>query len=185
MSSGISRLKKHIAQIKGSVSSCLNASKEDIANCKAAVEEGSKKKKDKLQAAKEIREEVTIIEEEEDDDDEEVEIVGTRKRLHTLGPIDKYVLDINPGKKMTGQQNISASLWKAKSEKMDSYLARWVYEAGIPFHAIDNNNFAQFCEAVGQFGVSYQPPSQYKLREPLLKVEVERTKKCLKKQEEE
>ncbi|KAF7140714.1 hypothetical protein RHSIM_Rhsim06G0097500 [Rhododendron simsii] len=86
---------------------------------------------------------------------------------------------------MTGQQNISASLWKARSEKVNSYLARWVYEAGIPFHAIDNNSFAQFCEAVGQFGVGYQPPSQYKLREPLLKAEVDRTKKCLKKQEEE
>ncbi|KAG5522682.1 hypothetical protein RHGRI_034729 [Rhododendron griersonianum] len=182
MSSGISRLKKHIAQIKGSVSSCPNASKEDIAKCKAAVEEGSKKKKDKLQAAKEIREEVTIIEE---DDDEEVELVGTRKRPHTLGPMDKYVSDINPGKKMMGQQTISATFLKARTEKVDSFLARWVYEAGIPFHAIDNNSFAQFCEAVGQFGVGYQPPSQYKLREPLLKAEVERTKKCLKKQEQE
>ncbi|KAG5542347.1 hypothetical protein RHGRI_022029 [Rhododendron griersonianum] len=138
----ISRLKKHIAQIKGSVSSCLKTSKEDIAKCKAAVEEGSKKKKDKLQAAKEIREEVTIIEE---DGDEKVELVGTRKRPHTLGPMDKYVSDINPGKKMMGQQTIT----------------------------------------VGQFGVGYQPPSQYKLREPLLKAEVERTKKCLKKQEQE
>ncbi|KAG5549569.1 hypothetical protein RHGRI_014779 [Rhododendron griersonianum] len=182
MSSGISRLKKHIAQIKGSVSSCPNASKEDIAKCKAAVEEGSKKKKDKLQAAKEIREEVTIIEE---DGDEKVELVGTRKRPHTLGPMDKYVSDINPGKKMMGQQTISATLLKARTEKVDSFLARWVYEAGIPFHAIDNNSFAQFCEAVGQFGVGYQPPSQYKLREPLLKAEVERTKKCLKKQEQE
>ncbi|KAI8530347.1 hypothetical protein RHMOL_Rhmol11G0050500 [Rhododendron molle] len=118
-------------------------------------------------------------------DDEEVEIVGTRKRPHTLGPIDKYVSDINPEKKMTRPQNISASLWKARSEKVDSYLARWVYEAGIPFHAIDNNSFTKFCEAVGQFGVGYQPSSQYKLREPLLKAGVERTKKCLKKQEEE
>ncbi|KAF7135096.1 hypothetical protein RHSIM_Rhsim08G0134200 [Rhododendron simsii] len=182
MSSGISRLKKHIAQIKGSVSSCPNASKEDIAKCKAAVEEGSKKKKDELQAAKEIREEVTITEEE--DGDEEVEIVGTRKRPHALGPMDKYVSDINPGKKMMGQQTISGTLLKARSEKVDSFLARWVYEAGIPFHAIDNDSFAQFCEAVGQFGVGYQPPSQYKLREPFLKAEVERTKKCLKKQEE-
>ncbi|KAI8542832.1 hypothetical protein RHMOL_Rhmol08G0170100 [Rhododendron molle] len=183
MSSGISRLKKHIAQIKGSVSSCPSASKEDIAKCKAAVEEGSKKKKDKLQEAKEIREEVTNIE--EDGDDEEVDIVGTRKRPHTLGPMDKYVSDINPGKKTMGQQTISATILKARIEKVDSFLARWVYEAGIPFHAIDNNSFAQFCEAVGQFGVGYQPPSQYKLREPLLKAEVERTKKCLKKQEEE
>ncbi|KAF7139183.1 hypothetical protein RHSIM_Rhsim07G0175200 [Rhododendron simsii] len=149
MSSGISRLKKHIAQIKGSVSSCPNASKEDIAKCKAAVEEGSKKKKDKLQAAKEIREEVTIMEEE--DGDEEVEIVGTRKRPHTLGPMDKHVSDINPGKKMMGQQTISGTLLKARSEKVDSFLARWVYEASIPFHAIDNNSFAQFCEALTKF----------------------------------
>ncbi|KAF7143424.1 hypothetical protein RHSIM_Rhsim05G0095800 [Rhododendron simsii] len=180
MSSG--RQKKRIAQIKGSVSSCPNASKEDIAKCKAAVEEGSKKKKDKLQAAKEIREEVTIMEEE--DGDEEVEIVGKRKRPHTLGPMDKHVSDIIPGKMMMGQQTISGTHFKARSEKVDSFLARWVYEAGIPFHAFDNNSFAQFCEAVGQFGMGYQPPSQYKLREPLLKAEVERTKKCLKKQEE-
>ncbi|KAG5521556.1 hypothetical protein RHGRI_033950 [Rhododendron griersonianum] len=86
---------------------------------------------------------------------------------------------------MMGQQTISATFLKARIEKVDSFLAQWVYEAGIPFYAIDNNSFAQFCEAVGQFGVGYQPPSQYKLREPLLKAEVERTKKCLKKQEQE
>ncbi|KAF7142982.1 hypothetical protein RHSIM_Rhsim05G0095700 [Rhododendron simsii] len=99
--------------------------------------------------------------------------------------MDKHVSDINPGKMMMGQQTISGTLFKARSEKVDSFLARWVYEARIPFHAIDNNSFAQFCEAVGQFGVGFQPPSQYKLREPLLKAEVERTKKCLKKQEKE
>jgi hypothetical protein len=60
-----------------------------------------------------------------------------------------------------------------------------VYEAGIPFHAIDNDSFKRFVEAVGQFGPGYRPPSQYLLREPLLKEEVERTKKSLKKQEEE
>ncbi|TQE08954.1 hypothetical protein C1H46_005337 [Malus baccata] len=40
-------------------------------------------------------------------------------------------------------------------------------------------------EAVGQFGPGYLPPSQYELREPLLKEEVERVKKSLKKHEEE
>ncbi|KAL5774763.1 hypothetical protein ACOSP7_012320 [Xanthoceras sorbifolium] len=40
-------------------------------------------------------------------------------------------------------------------------------------------------EAVGQFGPGYKPPSQYELREPLLKEEVQRTKELLKKQEED
>lgn len=31
-------------------------------------------------------------------------------------------------------------------------------------------------EAVGQFGPGFKPPTQYQLREPLLKSEVERTK---------
>ncbi|KZV55498.1 hypothetical protein F511_38876 [Dorcoceras hygrometricum] len=40
-------------------------------------------------------------------------------------------------------------------------------------------------EAVGQFGPGFKPPTQYQLREPLLKAEVERTKQLLKKHEEE
>ncbi|KAL5793401.1 hypothetical protein ACOSP7_001995 [Xanthoceras sorbifolium] len=40
-------------------------------------------------------------------------------------------------------------------------------------------------EAVGQFGPGYKPPSQYQLREPLLREEVQRTKDVLKKQEAE
>jgi hypothetical protein len=60
-----------------------------------------------------------------------------------------------------------------------------VYETVIPFNAIDNDSFKWFVEAVGQFGPGYQPPTQYQLREPLLKEEVERTKTLLKKQEEE
>ncbi|KAM0985365.1 hypothetical protein ACFX2C_012644 [Malus domestica] len=55
----------------------------------------------------------------------------------------------------------------------------------IPFQAIDNDSFKRVMEAVGQFGPGYLPPSQYELREPLLKEEVERVKKSLKKHEEE
>ena len=40
-------------------------------------------------------------------------------------------------------------------------------------------------EAVGQFGPGVKPPTQYQLRESLLKAEVERTKQLLKKHEEE
>ena len=55
----------------------------------------------------------------------------------------------------------------------------------IPFHAIDNDGFKKFVEAVRQFGPGYRPPTRYQLREPLLKEEVERTKRLLKNQEEE
>ena len=43
------------------------------------------------------------------------------------------------------------------------------------------SNCLLFVEAVGQFGPRFKPPSQYQLREPLLKEEVNRMKELLKK----
>ncbi|XP_050150556.1 uncharacterized protein LOC126625531 [Malus sylvestris] len=104
--------------------------------------------------------------------------------------MDRFASSINPdssneGSKKTRQQNIHDAIWKERAHQVDQYVARWVYEAGIPFHAIDNDSFKRVMEAVGQFGPGYLPPSQYELREPLLKEEVERVKKSLKKHEQE
>ncbi|KAG5562689.1 hypothetical protein RHGRI_005421 [Rhododendron griersonianum] len=184
-------MKKHVAQVKGDVASCTKASKEDILKCKKALDETAAKKKEKKQGGMNLREEVNIVHEEGDGfEDDEVEHVGSRKRPHVLGPMDRYT-EINPGSSDTSgfnkirQPNINDAVWKKRSHEVSQYLARWVYEVGIPFHAIDNDSFKHFVEAVGQFGPGYQPPSQYQLREPLLKEEVDRTKKLLKKQEEE
>lgn len=68
---------------------------------------------------------------------------------------------------------------------MHTYLARWVYESGIPFNSINNDGFRRFVEAVGQFGPGYIPATQYQLREPLLKQAVKDTKEILKVQEDE
>lgn len=43
--------------------------------------------------------------------------------------------------------------------------------AAIPFNACDNDEFKQMCEAIGQFGAGFQPPSQRDLRETLLEEE--------------
>ncbi|CAN6584346.1 unnamed protein product [Malus baccata var. baccata] len=135
----------------------------------------------------EVREEVQLqqIQEEED-----IEVIGSRKRPRTLGPMDRFASSINPdssneGSKKTRQQNFHDAIWKERTHQVDQYVAQWVYEAGIPFHAIDNDSFKRVMEAVGQFGPGYLPPSQYELREPLLKKEVKRVKKSLKKHEEE
>lgn len=57
------------------------------------------------------------------------------------------------------QQNINESLFKNRTNEVDTYLARWVYESGIPFNSINNDAFRQFVEVVGQFGPGYIPPS--------------------------
>jgi hypothetical protein len=42
----------------------------------------------------------------------------------------------------------------------------------IPFNAINNDEFLQMCEAIGQFGPGFQPPSQKHVRGPLLTEDV-------------
>ncbi|KAF7144039.1 hypothetical protein RHSIM_Rhsim05G0090900 [Rhododendron simsii] len=181
-------MKKHIAQIKGDVASCTKASKEDQLKCKKALDDIAAKKLEKKKEVMNLREEVNVIH--ESDEDNEVGNVGSKKRPYDLGPMDSYT-KINPdgsdtsGFKKTRQQNLNDAIWKERSHQVDQYLARWVYEAGVPFHAVDNDSFKRFVEAVGQFGPGYRPPSQYQIREPLLKEEVERTKTLLKKQEAE
>ncbi|CAI0458872.1 unnamed protein product [Linum tenue] len=49
----------------------------------------------------------------------------------------------------------------------------------VAFNSIENDEFKQMVEAIGQFGPGLKPPTQYELREPLLKAEYARTKSLL------
>jgi hypothetical protein len=55
--------------------------------------------------------------------------------------------------------------------------------AAIPFNAINNDEFIQMCEAIGQFGPGFQPPSQDHLRGVLLTEEYDRTKSLVQENE--
>ena len=84
------------------------------------------------------------------------------KRPRPLGPMDRYASEINPDEtfpKTTRQQSIHDALSKERSHQVHQYMARWVYETGILFNAVDNDSFKRFVEAVGQFGPGYQPPN--------------------------
>ncbi|KAL8155677.1 hypothetical protein AgCh_000904 [Apium graveolens] len=139
---------------------------------------------DKKERIEEVRDDVAISK----DSDDVVELdSGGSKPIRSLGPIDQFAraIDLDASLRKTRQQNINDALFKNRTNEVRTYLAKWVYGAGIPFNAINNDDFHRFCEAVGQFGPGYIPPSQHQLREPLLKKEVERTKQSLKEQDDE
>lgn len=188
-SGGVYRIKQHVAGIKGNVKACSVANEDDRKKCKAALDEGKNKKREKQKQQTEVRDEVQLTLDEDIEEDEDLASIGS-KRPRKLGPMDRYRSTIDPEtsletRRKTGQQNIHDALWKQRTEEVHQFLARWVYEAGIPFHSISHDSFERFVEAVGQFGPGYKPPTQYQLREPLLKKEVEKTKQSLKVQEEE
>ncbi|KAL0742659.1 hypothetical protein Bca4012_084172 [Brassica carinata] len=102
--------------------------------------------------------------------------------------MDQFASPINPEVSTaakTQQQNLHDAISKKKTHAVHQYCARWIYQSNIPFNAIDNEAFRQFCEALGQFGPGWVPPTQYQLREPLLNEEKQSTKEKLKALEEE
>nr|XP_048336961.1 uncharacterized protein LOC125424192 [Ziziphus jujuba var. spinosa] len=194
---GINRHKVHIAGIKGKgVKPCLRASEDQKPKCREALKEKRSKKVEKLLNVARLKGDVIMslsTHEEKEEEEEEISIIEgrTRKRHINVGTMDQFARPIkvdyasmSASKKMK-QQNVKNVIFKKRLLEVHQYLARCVYEAGFPFNAIDNDSFKRFVEALGQYGPDYTPPSQYQLREPLLKGEVERTKEILKKQEEE
>lgn len=133
-----------------------------------------KEKQVKKERIDEIREEVQIVE-----DNDYTEISGpTKKPSKMHGPMDFHTSKIDSESTMEAykkmrQQNIHDVLFKNKTLEVPLFLARWMYDVEVPFHAINKNIFHRFSESVGQFGSGYLPPSQYQLREPLLQQEVE------------
>ncbi|KAK3193782.1 hypothetical protein Dsin_025092 [Dipteronia sinensis] len=120
-----------------------------------------------------------------------MEGLGPRKTSKLLGPMDKFANPINPNSSASGknrntmkQQSLNDIILKERTHVIQRYVAKWVYQACIPFNALIMIVSLQMVEAIGQFGPSFKPPSQLQLREPLVKEEFETTKEALKKQEQ-
>ncbi|KAL5735039.1 hypothetical protein ACOSP7_032900 [Xanthoceras sorbifolium] len=186
MSGGAYRMKEHIGHISGNVAACPKATPEAQATCRNEIMEAKSKKRGKRKEELLLRSQVNLVDTIEEED--AIEELGVRRGPRALGLMDRFVSGNTLNSSLSGtktmrQQNINEA--KEKTQSVNQYVCRWVYEAGIPFNAIDNDSFKLFMEAVGQFGLGYKPPSQYQLREQMLKEEVQRTNDLLKKQEEE
>ncbi|KAL5762989.1 hypothetical protein ACOSP7_019253 [Xanthoceras sorbifolium] len=122
-SGGVHRLKQHIGHIAENIFRCPKSTKEDQVKCKQAIKEAKYKKKIKSNEDREIRMgvDLTGIREEE----EEVEGLGSRKKPHFLGPMDKFASKINPEASMTmstgtslRQQHITDVLFKERTHSV-------------------------------------------------------------------
>nr|XP_020193379.1 uncharacterized protein LOC109779178 [Aegilops tauschii subsp. strangulata] len=188
---GIYRLKQHIAANSNAVRTCLRCPQEAKEACLKAFEEKASKKQKKYEHEKVVRDAVVIdassTPQGQARDDDELTCIGS-SQPHVLGPIDKWTRTIDPklsGEARLKQMKINKAAWEERSLRAHEYIARWVYTHAIPFNAIGNDEFRQMVHAIGQFGADLDPPSQYDLRETLLKSEYARTKSELKDREVE
>lgn len=124
---GIYRLKLHIAQKRGHVTPCPNATPEDIARCKQAIEDSSKAKKARLLEQQEVRDNVVIDVPSDKEDETGLHEIESASQA-TVGPMDKVTKPLDAsslGKKI--QPKISEHIMKERLHKLKRYIARWLY----------------------------------------------------------
>lgn len=109
-----------------------------------------KEKANKRETLGDVRAEVSINANSNKADDV-VKINSVTRKTHSLDPMDQFARSISPSENRR-QLKAKESSFKRRTNEVHTYLARWVYELGIPFNSINNDAFCQFVEAVGQFG---------------------------------
>jgi hypothetical protein len=188
---GIYRLKLHIAGKRGQVWPCPNATDEDKEKCKKAIEDSSKAKKARLEEQREVTDAVNVNMSDIPSDTEDgtgLDDIGS-SQPRAVGPMDRFTMPRDSSslgsRKNLHQQKISEHIKKERLHKLKRYIARWLYVQGVPFNAINCEEFDQVLEAAGRFGPGAKKPHQHELREKLLHEEVEDTKKLIKDQAQE
>ena len=83
------------------------------------------------------------------------------------------------------QTTVNEHFKKQARDKTCQAVARWMYDAGIPFNAVNYDSFHTMIEAVGQFGPGMKPPSFHEVRVPLLNKELEHTNNMMKSYKEQ
>ncbi|XP_024990652.1 uncharacterized protein LOC112524943 [Cynara cardunculus var. scolymus] len=192
---GVYRLKWHFIGGLSAVTSCPNCSEHVKEEIKSYMQKKEVAKVENLMNSSYLHSDDHDLGEEDDDC---VEIEGgsgkvpTRKRPRQKGPLDRFFTpnfeDVIKGKKDGKggiQQTINAVVRKELRDKACTQIARWFYDADIPFNAATYDSFSVMIEAIGQFGPGMKPPSMYELRVLLLNQEVKTVEEEVKEHKKE
>ncbi|KAL4638941.1 hypothetical protein ACB092_03G182200 [Castanea dentata] len=103
----------------------------------------------------------------------------SKKKPRHVGPMDAFVSppkSAKMGKSGKGvQTTINDAYKKELREKACVDIAKGMYEAAIPFNAVNYDSFNAAIQSIGRYGVGMKPPSYHEVRVPLLKKEVVHT----------
>lgn len=110
---------------------------------------------------------------------------GNQQR-HTRGPIDAFFMPDHEvisrqgqGKRKLSTNKDSKIVMKHFRNQACKMFVRWMYDAWIPFNAVDYSSFGPAIEASGQNGPGMKSPTYHEVRVPLLNREVEETNRIL------
>ncbi|VFQ97712.1 unnamed protein product [Cuscuta campestris] len=120
------------------------------------------------------------------DEDDEGDAL-TFPKINKRGPMGMFVSHgCQPAANgMIEQKRMNNDALKELRSQACSAIARWMYDAGIPFNAVTYESFQDMIDAIGKHGPGMRAPSLHEVRGPLLKKEVEVVKKEMEDHREE
>ncbi|RWR76250.1 hypothetical protein CKAN_00468400 [Cinnamomum micranthum f. kanehirae] len=205
---GVYRVKQHLAGGFRNITACPKCPAEVREEIREYMTK-KKKEKEEMNMLPHFDELANAYEEDEEDDVEVIErgkrplahgsevssargsttisTVSKTKKPKQKGPIDVFFTP-NPDVVV---QNRKAQGKQTRIDANDPYrkelrkracirFARWTYDTGIPFNAVNCDSFGPMIEAIGQYGPGMKPPSYHEVRVPLLKKEIEHTNNLMK-----
>lgn len=205
---GVYRVKQHLAGGYRNVTACPKCP----SHVREEIREFMSKKKTQKEEMNMLPDFDDMDMEDEDEDDDVVEInVNQHRKLTSSsqgsskskskskmpkrkGPMDVYFTP-NPESVVKNRRD-QAKGKQTKIDANDPYkkemraralqrFARWMYDAGIPFNAVNYESFGPMIEAIGQYGPGMKPPTYHEVRVTQLKKEVKHTEDLMKNHKED
>ncbi|XP_042466041.1 uncharacterized protein LOC122048553 [Zingiber officinale] len=104
--------------------------------------------------------------------------VNMQKRPRQIGPMDMYFApnvqkNVESRKGKERQTTINEAYKKELREKTCMAITEWMYDAAIPFNAVNYSSFKRMLDLVGQYGIGLKGPSYHEVRVPFLKKAVD------------
>ncbi|XP_028101977.1 uncharacterized protein LOC114301249 [Camellia sinensis] len=200
---GVYRVKQHLAGGYRNVTACPKCP----SHVREEIREFMSKKKTQKEEINMLPDFNDMDMEDEDEDDDVIEInVNQHRKLTSSsqgssksksksktpkrkGPMDVYFTP-NPESVVKNRKD-QAKGKQTKIDANDPYkkemraralqrFARWMYDAGIPFNAVNYESFGPMIEAIGQYGPGMKPPTYHEVRVTQLKKEVKHTEDLMK-----
>ncbi|XP_028077965.1 uncharacterized protein LOC114279882 [Camellia sinensis] len=201
---GVYRVKQHLAEGYRNVTACPKCP----SHVRDEIREFMSKKKTQKEEMNMLPDFDGINMEEEDEDEDVVEInVNQHRKLTSSsqssskskskmpkrkGPMDVYftpnpesVVKNRKDQAKGKQTNANGPYKKEMRAQAVQRFARWMYDAGIPFNAVNYESFGPMIEAISQYGPGMKPPTYHEVRVTQLKKEVKHTEDLMKNHKED
>ncbi|XP_010247496.1 PREDICTED: uncharacterized protein LOC104590486 isoform X3 [Nelumbo nucifera] len=185
MIGGVTRFKKHLASKKGEIRGCEAVPKEVrdlIRKHLAAVKLRKTTEKKQKKVDGEDLDEPSSEDKDTESDDSDREMAAARlESLRTLHEAEESHQQMtNEHQQMVGTREFfdAFSTVKEDQESMDQAdmaVAKFMYDAGIPFSAANSFYFQLMADAIAAVGPGYKMPSYHSLRGKLLNKTVQET----------